>query len=434
MPLLAACAGARPAPPAPPAPEPLALPERGEDYLLDPLAGTPQGVSAETFARLRDAHARLLAEGALTAAEAAAQDLLAQDPDLAPAGVLLAQVEFARGRFREAAGILEPVARAHPAYPAAQVLLGRSLERLGDIPAAYAAYRAVAAASRLAFERTGALHSRALEVTANRVGEAVRMRDLGVARRHLALLREWGPSEELTFEAARQVAAVEGDLRAELAAVQPLSERRPDDRSLLERRAELELEVGDPGKGLEIVQRLADRHPGDPALARKLDQAKFRWRVSLLPPGVQAIVGKPELTRSELAVLLYWLVPSVRHARPAAGRIATDVLEHSHQEELMRVVNLGLLDVDPRLHRVFPDGAARRGTALRSLQRLLRMVQKSLPCLAGGEADPGGEALCETAARCGLVAAPEDCRAQDPLAGPEALDLIRRALDLIGAE
>ncbi len=430
-----ACAGAGPTPAPPRAePRPLALPQQGEDYLLDPTAGSPDALDPAAAARLREAHARLLAAGDLAGAESVASEHFAADPDLAAPQVLLAQVDFARGRHREAVDRLQPLARAHPTYAAAQLLLGRAAELLADLPTAYAAYRAIASREPLAFERTGALHRRVLEITANRVQEAVRTRDLAQARQQLALLREWGPSEELTFEAARQVAVAEGDLRAELAAVQPLSQRRPRDRQLLERRAELELEVGDPGKGLEIVEDLAARHPGDPALAEKLEAAKFRWRVSLLPPGVQAVVEKPSLSRSELAVLLYWLVPSVRHARPASGRIATDVLDHPHQEELMRVVNLGLLDVDPRLHRVFPDGAARRGTGLRSLHRMLSLFAKSLPCLAGAGADPPQSALCAQAARCGLIDSEEDCRAKDPLSGTAAVELLRRSLDLLGSE
>lgn len=436
MTTLAACTGGRrPAPPpAPPAAQPLALPQHDEVYLRDPLAGWPETLDAETAERLQEAHARLVRAGALEGAGAVAGTLLADDPGLAPARVLRAQVDFAQRRHREVVDGLRPVVAEHPTYAAAQLLYGRSSELLGDLPAAYAAFRAVAPHDRLAFERTGELHRRVLEVTGRRVEDAVRARDLVAAREQLARLREWGPSEELTFEAARQVAVAEGNLRDELAAVQPLSERRPRDRQLLERRAELELEVGDPGKGLAIVEDLAARNPTDPALAEKVDHAKFAWRISLLPPGVQAIVAKSELARSELAVLLYWLVPNVRHARPGAGRIATDVLDHPHQEELMRVVNLGLLDVDQRLHRVFPNGAARRGTALRSVHRLLWLTGRSLPCLAGSSADPPQSALCDGALRCGLVATEEDCRLQDSLSGHEAVEIIRHALELLGDE
>ena len=432
--LLAACSGGpAPAPPRP-APRPLDLPAQERRFLIDPVVGAPSAGDAATQRLLSQAHQSLLETGMVDEVEETANDLLAADPDLAPAHVLLAQVDFARGRHREAVSRLAPIAGRHPTYVAAQLLLGRAAEKLGDLPVAYAAYRAVAARVPAAFERTGALHTRALEITANRVEEALRAGDVAGAEAQLARLREWGPAEELTFEAARQVAVARRDPKAELAAVERLAARRPEDRRLAERRAELELEVGDPSKGLELVQELARRNPGDAALAAKLDAAKFRWRLSLLPPGVQATAALPELTRAQLAVLLYWLVPEVRHARPASGRIATDVLGHPQREELVRAVNLGLLDVDPRVHKVFPNSRVTRGTALRALWRTLWLFERQAPCVAAGGADPPGSALCDRAAACGLLDdAAAECRASAPLSGAEAVELIRRALLVLGS-
>jgi tetratricopeptide (TPR) repeat protein len=432
--LLAACTG-RPAPaPSRPAPRPLDLPAQDRRFLIDPVAGAPAAGDAATARLLSQAHQSLLEAGMVEDVEAAANDLLAADPDFPPAHVLLAQADFARGRYREAVSRLAPIAARHPGYVAAQLLLGRAAEKLGDLPVAYAAYRAVAPRVPLAFERTGALHTRALEITANRVEEALRGGDVAGAEAQLARLREWGPAEELTFEAARQVAVARRDPKAELAAVERLAARRPGDQRLAERRAELELEVGDPSKGLEIVQELARRNPGDAALAAKLEAAKFRWRLSLLPPGVQATAALPELTRAQLAVLLYWLVPAVRHARPAAGRIATDVLDHPQREELVRAVNLGLLDVDPRVHRVFPNSRVTRGTTLRALWRALWLFERAHPCVAAGGADPSASALCNRAAACGLLDdAAVECRASAPTSGAEAVELIRRALVVLGS-
>ena len=128
---------------------------------------------------------------------------------------------------------------------------------------------------------------------------------------------------------------------------------------------------GDPGAGLKIVQDLAARNPGDPDLARSLEAAKFRWRLSQLPKDVQGVASKPELNKGDLSVLLYWLAPQVRNSRPTAGRIATDVLDHPHREEIVRVVNLGLMEVDPTQHRFYPGSPVRRGQALRVVLRTL---------------------------------------------------------------
>ncbi|MDP9122398.1 MAG: hypothetical protein M3O15_13695, partial [Acidobacteriota bacterium] len=229
----------------------------------------------------------------------------------------------------------------------------------------------------------------------------------------------------------RAVAVARGDRPGELAAIKGLSARLPGDQELLERRAELEAEVGDPSAGLKIVQDLAERHPRDPALAEKLATAKFRWRVGLLPRDVQDAAGKPELTKADFAVLLYWLVPAVHYGRPGAGRIATDILEQPHREEIVRVVNLGLMDVDSTLHRFSPGSSLRRGPALRAMVRLLTGFGDKLACVRGGG---GATGVCDIATECTLIADAESCQPAATLSGADALELIRHGLELLGGE
>jgi hypothetical protein len=153
----------------------------------------------------------------------------------------------------------------------------------------------------------------------------------------------------------------------------------------------------------------------------------------MLPQSVQTVAAKSDLNKADFAVLLYWLVPNVRYARPSAGRIATDVLDHPHQEEIVRVVNLGLMDVDPTLHHFSPSATLRRGPALRVLVRTLTSFGQNLTCL--GDAKPQGaqSAVCAGATGCGLLVEGEECRPGEPLSGAEAVELIRRALKLLGA-
>jgi hypothetical protein len=213
--------------------------------------------------------------------------------------------------------------------------------------------------------------------------------------------------------------------------VQALAARQPEDRKLLERRVELEMMVGDPSAGLQIAQDLAGRHPDDADAARLLESARFRWRLSMLPQAVQAVAAKPDLTKADFAVLLYWLVPNVRYARPSAGRIATDVLDNAHREEIVRVVNLGLMDVEPTLHRFSPSSPLRRGAALRVLTRTLTSFGQNLACLEG--AKPQAQStVCAGATGCGILLEGEECLPGDPLPGVQAVELIRRTLKLLG--
>ena len=425
---LACTAAPPPSPSRPPAPaphQPLALEPADRPYLVDPLEGYPHAAPQEA---LRVAWRGLLEEGDVESATRTATALLEQDAELLPAQVLLAQVDFAAGEDRRVVERLLPVGDAMPTYTASQLLLGRSAERLDDIPLAYAAYRAVAARSQLARKRAGELHPRALEIVSNRLDEALRNQAFEEADKQLDLLRSWAPAQTITLEAARKVARGRGDRGAELGAVKELSARMPGDRALLERRAELELQVGNPSAGLKIIQDLAARHPQDPELAEKLEAAKFRWRLSQLPQSVQAVAAKTELNKGDLAVLLYWLVPDVRNSRSSAGRIATDVLDDPRQEEIVRVVNLGLMEVDPTLHRFSPRAAVRRGAALRVVLRTLARFGKGA-CADGGS---GRSDACEDAVACGLLPAVEDCQPTALLSGAEGVEIIRRSLKLLG--
>ncbi len=432
----AACVESRPPaarPPAPPESVAAATIRRERAYLVSPLEGYAAAVDPARRERLTRAFDAMVSTGSVAPARPAAGELLEIEPNLAPAKVLAAQADFAEGNEQAVVVRLLAVGDAQSNYTASQLVLGRAAELAGDLPLAYSAYRAIAARNAKAFERTGELHARALRIVGDRLQTALRGTGpdrLAEAERDLALLKAWGPGEVTTLEGVRALAVARGDARAELEAVKGLAARQPADRALLERRADLELRVGDPGAGLKLIQGMADSHPGDPELQDKLQRAKFRWRVSLLPADVSALAQKEELSRADLTVLLYWLVPQVRYAKATSGRIATDILDHPHREEIAHVVNLGLMDVDANLHRFSPEAPMRRGAALRSLARLLTAFGKPAACAesAGGAAAPP----CELAAQCGLVDGEDACQAGEPLSGEDALEWIRRSLVLLG--
>jgi hypothetical protein len=424
---------APPQEPVPPQAQPFAPQEQA--YLVDPLTGYPGQVDAERQERIRSAWRALVTASERDAALDTAAELLEADPSFAPAQVLAAEVELGEREYVKVIQRLLPVGDQMPQYAASQLVLGRAAELAGDVSLAYSAFREIAARNQRAFQKVGELHPRAIEIVSNRLGEAVRQGRLDEAETQLALLRAWAPSEIGTLEGARDVAVARSDRKAELSAVRELAARRPDDRALVEHRAELEMAVGDPGTGLQIIQTLAAQQPNDPALQEKLAAAKFRWRVSLLPKGVQEVAARAELSRADLAVLLYWLLPSVRYGRPSVGRIATDILDHPHQEEIVRVVNLGLMDVDSTLHRFSPGSPARRSTALRSLVLVLARSGQAVSCLgSAGKGSLSTSAVCGAAESCGLLSPPpeDECRPSSALGGGEAVELIRRTLKLLG--
>jgi Tfp pilus assembly protein PilF len=424
------CAGSRPAPAPTVAPgEP--LPRRERAFLLDPAANYPMLIDPGRQTEVSAAYLGLVEQGRRDETLSRARELLAVDPGFHPALVLAAQVDYLEGRLSEARDGLLAVVGELPGYAAAQLLLGRVHEALGDVVEAYRAYREVSRQSEAALHRGEELLPRTLEITANRVSESLSRGHLEAAEAELSRLTGWGPESTLTLEAAREVAAARGDASRELAALARLTERFPDRRDLAERRGELELAVGDPGAGVEIYQGLVARYPQDRALGEKLEVAKFRWRLALLPDRVKGLVERPELSRGGFAVLLYWLVPEVRYGKPAMARIASDILDHPQREEIARVINLGLMGVDSTLHRFAPETPVSRQQALEALLTLLRGSQEEgAACLDPGGLEPSAAAACAMAVRCALIADPADCLPGARLAGREAVELIRRALEV----
>ena len=302
-----------------PAAAPAALDREVRPYLLSPVAEPPRPGDPEPMRRIREAFETRLLAGDAQGAARVALDLLARDPELDPARVLLGQARLAAGDLEGAREALDPVVLRAPSYAAARLAAARVAEGLGDLVEAYAAYRGLADLA-IAGTRVRELHPRVVEILSERVAEALRRSRLDDARRDLERLREWAPTERATLEAALAVSRATGDPRAELVAVLGMLAVAPGDEELLGRRGELELEVGEPRAAIEIYEELLRRHPGEPTLADRLELAKFRWRVANLPEDVQRLVEKPELQRADFAVLLYWLVPGVRSGVASAPR------------------------------------------------------------------------------------------------------------------
>jgi hypothetical protein len=194
------------------------------------------------------------------------------------------------------------------------------------------------------------------------------------------------------------------------------------------------LEVGDAGAGLRILQELASEHPQDTGLQDQLARARFLWRLQLLPIEARGLVNRAELSRGDFSAMLYWLFPEVRYGQSKQVRIANDVLDHPYREEIVRVVNLGIMDIDERLHQFSPNDAVTRAAALTSMVRLLIRKQPPLACVGGLQrnASLDLDTVCRVVASCGLIASSSKCRPAGTVSGTEAVELSRPTLNLLG--
>lgn len=426
--LLAACTTTTSLDPVPP-------PIRERPDLLSPSEGYPLVADSGLEARVHAIHDRLRTGEELEAVEADGSELLADNPGFHPAAVLLAQVDFLHGEDREVIERLEPIAAELPGYVACQELLGRAAERLDDVLVAYQAFQPITETSVLAARRAAELRDRAREIVVHRFEEALARGQLDDARLHRDWLEEWIGDERAVVETTLAIHVAEGDRESELEAVCRLAEIEPS-RELAERCGALHIEIGDVRRGLKLFEELAARHPDDPGIADQLERAKFRWRLELLPPLVRELGRKRQLERSDLAALLYWMVPQVRYSQIVDPPIATDILDHPRRDEILRVANLGLMTVDETLHRFDPSAPATRVMAFAGLLRLMGLSEQDLICLDGADVvnlAVSSSWVCDRAALCGMIPEAADCLPWATISGGEALDFFRHSLDLMGS-
>ena len=426
------CAGVGPVPQAEPRP---VVPGRDLAYLVSPLEGYSRALPMAAERELESAHAALRA-GDVRAAEELAERWLSEQADLAPARVLAAQAAFTRNDWGRVSELLEPVIGEAPLYVAAQLVRGRAAEKAADIVVAMRAYFAVRDESPLAAVSAQRLRAAASAALGRRLEEALARGRTDLARRALADLERWAPDAESTLQAALALGEAEGDGARALSAARRLARMRPGDRALLERLAGWELRLGDAGSGLRILEDLAAAYPDDARLQDRAATARFQWRLQLLPDPVRSLAGGAELSRGDLAGLLYWLFPSVRYGRSEQATIASDILDHPLRREIARVVNLGVMDVEPGFHHFRPLEAATRREALAAVLGLLGDASPPAACLGGAVVGAGAdsETVCRLAAACTLIPSPADCLPQGAVSGQAAVEIARRGLDHLGGE
>lgn len=418
-------------------PPPMAVvPATEKPFLIDPLAGYPLTTSSGLEPEVSSAWSRLMAGTEPAEIAALARSFLDRDPSFQPAVVLLAQVELLGRRDAWVIEQLIPMTAELPDYTAAQLILARALERTGALPEAYARYRRLLPLAAPAAIKSAELEPRALEIVSRRIEDALQRGRVEDAERDLALLEEWAPEAVPTLDARWRVAVARSDLETELAIVRRLAASAPERREVSERLAELEVQRGDLRAGLERFETLVEHHPGDVELVRKLEAAKFQWRLQVLPAAVRKAVERGRLDRADLAMLLYWLVPEVRYAQVSNPPIAADILDHPRREEIVRVLNLGLMTLDENLHRFGPHDPVTRLSTLRALLELMRFVAPTTACVrqqGAGALPLSPSSICELAAACGLITEPAACLPSAPVSGPEALGLFRLVLDPLGS-
>ncbi len=402
-------------------------------WIRSPLEGWLGPTATDERLELQRAWRAFSDDGLPEVARSSAEALLRRNQGLTPAAVLLAQIDLVHGQSQLALERLRGLdLEGVPDYFAGQLALGRAADLENDVVVAYRAFRNAGERSSDAQSRAAGLEEAALTQVELAFEDALARDERERALDQFALLREWRPGSDRTLAAERLLASSSGDRQSELELLRQLAERTTLERGDLERRAELEVAVGEAHLGLDIYRQLVRQYPEDPDLPDRLAAATFRWRLENLPKYVQDVVAKPELERGDLATLFYWTVPSVRSAATGSGRIASDVLDHPRNREIVKVLNLGLMDLtDSTLNRFDPERKTNRGHLFAGLLRLdQRFGRGSCSADVPGTGAVTSSTACAAAVRCGLIEDREACMAGAPVAGEEALELVRKTLAL----
>jgi tetratricopeptide (TPR) repeat protein len=382
---LAACTSTTP-------PPPQVTPVGDDRFLIDPRTGYG-AASPQTEQRFEAAWRYILAGNELEARKRIAEIRL-KDPQYAPAILAEAAIEMRAGNLDAAAGPITTARRSAPEWIAPLAYEAELAYRRNDARTALQLYRDLASrpgAPAVVTERVDLLQTRLFDellTTALNAPDAEAVRLL-----REALAYNPGAMDARVHLASRLVRLRQfEEARRELDPV--LNTGDVDRPAVQEILAEIDAGRGRYQEAIVRYERLA-RRTKETRYNERLEQIKEEWSMANMPPQFRQALESPAVTRGDFAILLYWLVPSVRFAQNLGSPpIAIDIENVSGREEIIRAITIGLFDVDPVTRRVSPGRIVPASRLAHNLARLL--VLRGAPCARGVSHD-GALAACGVA-------------------------------------
>ena len=328
------------------------------DYVFPDLKRGELSSSEEKV--LRRAWDDILA-GRESRVEPALAKLLENRPGLRPARVVLGFSKLRANRLSLAEAEFAPVLVAEPNDVAALVGLASVKRKQGHLDAALPLYMK---AERLRPKDEG-LARRASEVK-------LAVAEAAIARAGSLSQEGKKPEAIAMLQRALEVAPELNPVRLELADLLVESGQRTEalavlggaqdaDRNIAMRVASIRFEDGDLDGAETALKRglkdVADDSEGAALLARIREK-----RANLaLPEPLRAIETATRVTRAELAALVMERVEFLKARKPVrAAEVATDLSRTWARPQILRAIELGLMDVYPN-HAFQPSGVVRRG-------------------------------------------------------------------------
>jgi tetratricopeptide (TPR) repeat protein len=399
--IAARCTTSAPLPPA-------VTPEGNDRFLIDPRSGAAQTLPPAQASRFEAAWRSVLAYDE-TQARRALDDVRKRAPEYLPLLLAEAAIDIRAGRYDAARANVERAKERDPEWLAPRIYEAEIAAREENPRAAHALYREIAARP----DAPPFLRDRLASLEAALFNELLAAAQSAPEGESVRLLRE-----ALTFQPgaidarillAQKLLAQKNfeEARREL---DPLLNTAADRAEVQEILAEVDAGRGRFQEAIVRYDRLA-RRTKDPRYERRLEEIKQEWSAANMPPHYRDAHDSAAITRADLAILLYWTVPSVRFAQNLdAPPIAIDV-EIAGREEIIRAIALGLYDVDPVTRRVSPGRIISASRFATHLARVLSL--RGAPCARGLTQD-------RILAACGVTDPLASHAADDTIPGREA--------------
>ncbi len=380
------------------APRPGAVAADAPFGIRDPALSFPLGTLAPSDARQLESGMDALRAGEIGKARKTFASGAGKSAVPAPFRLGLAYADLLTSRFAAARESLTALVRENPRWvPAAEALADLDVAE-GREREALDAYRTLGAAlpddprfaSRLAAVRKSLVAKGSAEAEA-----ALDARDLTAARRAALGLVEVDPSSPAGYRLLARSAGAEGRPEDAWTAASKAHALDPADDAWTDVTADLAMKTARYAEAVSLYADLAKRRP---EAAASLEEARFQFQVQNLPEAARRAALSTRVTRAQMAVLAWWLVPEVRDARvPAPPEVAVDAVDRPESQALVRSIALRLFPVSHESHRVGADQPVTRTEAGVIFRKIALLASGSAPlpdCLAEERPSPASLEKC----------------------------------------
>lgn len=294
-------------------------------------------------------------------------------------------VSILSGRLEEAAAGLDLLLAKRPGYLPALEARADLFAAAGKPREALDAYLSLLVSlpgDERAGRRRDELRHELFEKQRADAQKALAAHNLDAARRSALALVALDPGSAAGYQLLSQAAEAGGNSEDAYVWAARARSVDPNDSEWASTVAELAMKTARFADAIAIYDELAAE---DPLYSELAEEARLQFKIQNLPERVRHAAVSARLTRSQAAVLLWWLVADVRDAAvPNLPEVAVDVVDRSERPELVRSIGLGFLGVSRESHRASPDAPLSRtefGVLLRKLGSFVAQGKPLPACL-----------------------------------------------------